>query len=216
MVGSKFLQSAVMRWPSILKLPSEPQTKATGLPPLGSPARSIDQTTSSGVERRAVVPNDAFAHVHPGLGLVLVPAPLGQQAGREREIGVLADVLIEDRAVDRLDGRIDRGRADGRIERRQVDVEGDGQLVARPAPARRRRRSNPDRKLAPPRASAWRRLRSIDHDRPPTFRFTSIVAMTSDRLRALSARLHRRPVAVLRATSTRQMPHALPIHAHHI
>ncbi|MBN9183266.1 MAG: hypothetical protein J0I66_09765, partial [Microbacterium sp.] len=47
-----------------------------------------------GRERRAVVPDDAFSNVHPDLGLVVVPAPSGKQARRERKIGVLADRLI--------------------------------------------------------------------------------------------------------------------------
>ena len=76
------------------------------------------------------MPDDALAHVHPGLGLVVVPAPFRQQAGREGKIGVLPDILIVDRAIDRLDRRIDRRRPCRRIERRQVDVEGDRQLVA--------------------------------------------------------------------------------------
>ena len=81
-------------------------------------------------ERGAVVPDDVFPHVHPHLALVVVPAPGGEQAGLEGEIGLLADVLIEDRAIDRLDGRIDRGRPDLRVEGRQVDVVGDVECAA--------------------------------------------------------------------------------------
>src|SRR5262249_61648748 len=76
---------------------------------------------------RAVMPDYAFADVHPDLGLVVVPAPAGEQAGLEGEIGLLADILIEDRAVDRLDGRVDRRRPDLRVERWKVDVVGDVQ-----------------------------------------------------------------------------------------
>ena len=48
-VGSKDTTSAVMRWPSTLKLLILDQTKEIGLPPLRSPARVSDHTTSSGV-----------------------------------------------------------------------------------------------------------------------------------------------------------------------
>jgi hypothetical protein len=81
-------------------------------------------------ERRAVVPEHVLPHVHPHLALVVVPAPGRDQAGLEREIGLLADVLIEDRAIDRLDGRIDRRRSDVGIEGRQVDVIGDVERAA--------------------------------------------------------------------------------------
>ena len=69
-------------------------------------------------ERRTVMPGNAFAHVHPHFALVVVPAPAGEQAGLESEIRLLADILIEDRAVDRLDGWVDRRRPGLRIERR--------------------------------------------------------------------------------------------------
>ena len=82
-------------------------------------------------KRRTVVPDDPFAHVHPGLGLVVVPAPFGQKPGSEGKVWILADVLIVDRPIDRLDGRIDRGGSNGRIERRKIDVIGDRQRVAR-------------------------------------------------------------------------------------
>ena len=81
-------------------------------------------------ERAAVVPDDVFPHIHPDLALVVIPAPGGDQAGLEGEIGLLANVLIEDRAIDRLDGRIDRGRPDLRVEGRQVDVVGDVKRAA--------------------------------------------------------------------------------------
>src|ERR1700722_5342089 len=76
-------------------------------------------------KRRAVVPDHALAHVHPDFGLVVVPAPAGEQARLESQIGLLAHILIEDRAVDPLNGRVDRGRPDLRIERRKVNVVGD-------------------------------------------------------------------------------------------
>ena len=83
-----------------------------------------------GRKRRAVVPDDILPHVHPNLGLVVVPAPAGEQAGFECQIGFLADVLIEYRAVDRLDRRIDRGGPDVGVEGRQVDVISDVERVA--------------------------------------------------------------------------------------
>ena len=103
------------------------------------------------------MPDDALAHVHPGLRLVLVPAPFCQKAGREGEIGVLTDILIVDRAIDRLDRGIDRRRPRRRVERGQVDVEGDRQRVARlressPPPPR----ISSDRKVAAPSASVSR------------------------------------------------------------
>ena len=73
--------------PSILKLPMLGQMNWIGLPPswlAGALERPDDVL---GRERRAVVPDDALAHVHPDLGLVVVPAPVGQQAGLEREVG---------------------------------------------------------------------------------------------------------------------------------
>ena len=93
-----------------------------------------------GRQRRTVMPNDAFAHVHPNLALVVVPAPAGEQAGLEREVRLLADILIEDRPVDRLDGRVDRGRPGLRIERRQVDVVGDVERGADGGAGKARRR----------------------------------------------------------------------------
>ncbi len=80
--------------------------------------------------RRAVMPGRALAHLHADFGAVGVPAPFGQKARLEREIRRLADIGIEHRLVDRLDRRIDRGQADGRVERRQVDVIGDGERTA--------------------------------------------------------------------------------------
>ncbi|ENN87229.1 hypothetical protein RHSP_24919 [Rhizobium freirei PRF 81] len=73
------------------------------------------------------MPGDALADVHPDLGLVVVPAPGRQQARLKLQVRSLADELVEDRAIDRLDRRIDRRWPCSRVERGQVDVEGDGQ-----------------------------------------------------------------------------------------
>ena len=81
--------------------------------------------------RAAVVPESAFAHFHLDLGLVLVPAPLRKQTGFEGEVGVLVDVRIEHRFVERLDGRIHCRRAGGRIPRWQRDVVRDGENLSR-------------------------------------------------------------------------------------
>ena len=121
--------------PSILKLPIVDQMNGDRVAAVrlaGALERPDDVLRREG---RAVMPGDAFAHVHPHLGLVVVPAPVGEQARLEVEVGLLADVLVEDRAVDRLDRRVDGGRPDGRIEGRQVDVVGDGHRVALGAPA---------------------------------------------------------------------------------
>ena len=77
--------------------------------------------------RRAVVPDRILANLHRHFRLIRVPAPFGQKTRLERQIRRLADIGVEDRLVDRLDGRIDRGHADRRIERRQIDIVGDGQ-----------------------------------------------------------------------------------------
>ncbi len=77
------------------------------------------------------MPGHAGADVHPHLGLVVVPAPGGEQPRLEREVRLLADELVEHRAIDRLDGRVHRRGTGGRVERRQVDVVGDGERVAR-------------------------------------------------------------------------------------
>ena len=84
-------------------------------------------------DRRAVVPESALAHRHQHLGLVLVPAPFGQQARLEGQIGFLIDVGVEHRLVDRLDGRIHRRWPGGRIPGRQRNVVGDGQDFVAPA-----------------------------------------------------------------------------------
>ena len=75
------------------------------------------------------MPEDAFTDSHRHLGLVVVEAPFGQQARLEAQVRRLADILIENGAVDRLNGRIDRRRATGRIEAGQIDVKGDCQRV---------------------------------------------------------------------------------------
>ena len=87
-----------------------------------------------GRERRPVVPFDVRANVHPKLGLVVVPAPRGQEARLEREVRHLPDILVEDGAIDGLDAWIDSGGTVRRIERRQVDVIGDGERVLGPRP----------------------------------------------------------------------------------
>ena len=103
---------------------------ATVLPP-SRLAFALDRPDDVlGRERRAVVPDDVLSHVHPDFALVVTPTPGREQSGLEREIWLLADVLIEDRAIDRLDGRIDRRRAGLGIEGRQVDVEGDVECAA--------------------------------------------------------------------------------------
>src|SRR5208337_5518070 len=111
--------------PEVMRSPRN-ELGSANLHPPSRPLSAYALVTSVGCrapEWRTVLPDDAFAHVHPGLGLVLVPAPLREQAGREGKVGVLADVLVEDRAIDRLDGRIDGRRAAGRVEGTQVDVE---------------------------------------------------------------------------------------------
>ena len=122
-------------------------------------------------EGRPVVPDDALAHIHPDLRLVVVPPPCGQKTGREGQVRLLPDRLIEDGAVDRLDRRIDRGGPDRRIERGKVDVEGDRELVGalrdRPS-AEQKLRKNP----VPPSASAWRRVH-IEHSTLPVSKLTA-------------------------------------------
>ena len=82
-----------------------------------------------GGERRAVMPGDAFAHRHHHLLVVVAPAPFGEQARREGQVGLLRDELVEHRLVDALDGRVDRRGPGRRVPGRQVDVVGDGQLA---------------------------------------------------------------------------------------
>ena len=53
-----------------------------------------------------------------------------EQARLERQVGILRDVGIEDRLIERLDGRVDCRTADRRVEGRQVDVIGDGQRAS--------------------------------------------------------------------------------------
>ena len=81
-------------------------------------------------DRRAVRPFGALAHLHADFRLVLVPAPSGQQAGPEAQVGILVDILVEHAFVDRHELRVDRGQAGGRVPGRQRDVIGDGERVA--------------------------------------------------------------------------------------
>ena len=81
--------------------------------------------------RAAVVPESAFAHFHFDPGLVLAPAPLGEQSRLEGQVRVLVDVGIEHGFIKRLDGRVHRRRPGGRIPRWQRDVVGDGEDFAR-------------------------------------------------------------------------------------
>jgi hypothetical protein len=94
-----------------------------------------------GGDRGAVVPERVLAHRHQHLGLVLVPAPFGQQAGLEGQVGVLVDIGIEHRLVIGLDGRVDRRRPGGRVPRRQRNVVGDGQDLLFLAAARQQQRT---------------------------------------------------------------------------
>lgn len=80
-----------------------------------------------GAEGRPVVPGHALAHLHLDLLVVVGPAPFGDQAGRERQVRLLGDVLVEHRLINALDRRIDRRGSGGRIPGRQVDVVGDRQ-----------------------------------------------------------------------------------------
>jgi len=68
-----------------------------------------------GGEWRSIMPGHAFADGHHDLGLVVVPAPVGQQTGCRRKVWLLQDELVEHRLVDPLDCRVDRRRADCRI-----------------------------------------------------------------------------------------------------
>ena len=74
-----------------------------------------------GGERRAVMPGRALAHFHFYFLVVVGPAPFGDEAGRERQIRFLRDILIEHRLIDALDRRVDRrhgpsaGSHDGRL-----------------------------------------------------------------------------------------------------
>ena len=79
-------------------------------------------------QRAAVMPGHAVTDGHPDLGLVVVPAPFGQDAGGGFQVGLLQDVLVEDRLIDALDRRVHSAWADGRIPGGQVDVIGDDQL----------------------------------------------------------------------------------------
>ena len=83
-----------------------------------------------GRDRRAVVPEGSLAHRHLHFGPVLAPAPLGEQPRLEREVGLLVDVRIEHRLVDRLDRRVHCRWPGGRIPGRQRDVVGDRQNLA--------------------------------------------------------------------------------------
>ena len=79
----------------------------------------------------AVLPFCAFAHFHADSGLVVVgPAPFGQQAGPEAQVGILVDILIEHAFVDRHELRVDRRQAGRRVPGRQRHMVGDGQRVA--------------------------------------------------------------------------------------
>src|SRR5271155_5272898 len=94
-------------------------------------ARALDRPHDVfGRKRGAVMPDDIFADVHPDLALVVVPTPTGKQAGLERQIRFLTNILIEDRAIDRLDRRIDRRGPDVRVKGRDIDVVGDAERVA--------------------------------------------------------------------------------------
>ena len=84
-----------------------------------------------GRHRLAVLPGGAFAHHHADAGLVVAgPAPLGQQARPEAQVGVLVDVLVEHALVDGHELGVDRGQAGRRVPGRQRHVVGDGQRVA--------------------------------------------------------------------------------------
>ena len=68
-----------------------------------------------GGKGRTVVPSHAFAHGHVHLGLVIVPAPFGQQTGGGFQVGLLQDELVKHRLVQALNGRVHRRGACGRI-----------------------------------------------------------------------------------------------------
>ena len=76
------------------------------------------------------MPLHALADGHEHLLLVVRPAPFGEQARLELEVGFLADELVEHRTVDRLDRRVHGRETGGRVPRRQVHVEGNGDGAA--------------------------------------------------------------------------------------
>ncbi len=82
-----------------------------------------------GRKGHTVMPCHAFAHIHPDLAVVLVPAPIRDQARLGAEIRRLADVAVEDGQIDALDRRVDRRGADRRVPAGQIHVIGDDQLV---------------------------------------------------------------------------------------
>jgi len=86
----------------------------------------------------AVAPEGAAAHFHLALGLVGVPAPLGEQAGLERRVVVLVDELVEDAFPERLQRRVHRRRAARRVPAGQGDVVGEDERVGRLAKRERR------------------------------------------------------------------------------
>jgi len=104
------------------------------------------------------VPTNAGSHVQEDLGSVVVPAPGGQKAGLEGEIGLLADTLIEDRPVDRLDGAVDGrgptvGSKEGKLTLNAI-------VSVSPTAATAPRTGTIMDAIRPPlTASAWRRVK---------------------------------------------------------
>ena len=77
----------------------------------------------------AVIPFHPVAHRLPDLHPFLVPAPFGQQPGGGRQVGLLQDVLFEDRMINALNGGAHRTGADGRIPTGQGDVVSNHQFI---------------------------------------------------------------------------------------
>ena len=159
-IGSNCLTSAVTRWPSILKLPivaPDELDRIAGLQVACALERPDNVFRREG---RAVVPDDALAHIHPDLRLVVVPSPCGQKAGREGQVRLLPDRLIEDRAIDRLDRRIDRrgpavGSNEGRLTLKAIVSVSP---VSREGPSAEQKLGK--KSLLAPSASVWRRFTS--------------------------------------------------------